>query len=217
MVGQHLGDPAFLHQLHIIFLRNLLAQACEQMCSRCGIYHIPHLRLALAAVPLLRDLVVRVHLYAQVLLCIDELDEQGELPSVQFVQRLAVGRPADHLRLIALHAGQHPVLGAPDQRLEYRLEFVDHSSVFVDLPQLPPFMGKVPLFFADLPHFWHFLGKVTADGVATGGITFGSITFCSVITTSGVSKSAAGCACPGGRLCLSQGCRRIRHPEDARR
>ena len=124
MLRQHIGDAVLLHQADVVVWRNLLLEAGDQFRAGLGADHVPHFRLAVAAVALRGQLVVRMDLDAEVALRIDELDQQRELPGIEFRDLLARFRAFGHHRLTARDTGEHPALGAPDQGLENRRELV---------------------------------------------------------------------------------------------
>ena len=89
VVGKDLGDGAILDALLVFVGRDLLFEARIEVGTRVGLDDIPHLGLAHLAMLALGHLVVGVHLYAQVALGIDELDQEGQLAVVLGVDRLA--------------------------------------------------------------------------------------------------------------------------------
>ena len=67
-----------------------------------------------------------MHLYAQVIVGIDELDEQRKLPRIYICNLLARIGAFAYNGLVARDTRKNPAFGAPDKSLEYRFKFV-HS------------------------------------------------------------------------------------------
>ena len=98
------------------------------MGSGSGTYDVPHFGFSFASMALCGHLVIGVHLYAQVVVGINELYQQRELSRIDIADLLpGIGAFADN-GLIARDTGEHPAFGAPDKSFEYGVEFV-HPTV----------------------------------------------------------------------------------------
>ena len=124
VLRQDLRDAVLRHQADILVRGEGGLQAGNQLCSGCRVQHIPHLRLAAAAVMPEGKRIVRMHLDAEVALRVDELDEQRKLAGKQLGDFPALLRTFRHHRLEARDTGEHPALRAPDQGLADRLELI---------------------------------------------------------------------------------------------
>ena len=82
MASQHIADSTVHHSETILQGGNLLLESHQHAGAGLGIDYIPHLRLTLLAMVAHGHLIVRVHLYAEVLMRINKLDQQGQLPPV---------------------------------------------------------------------------------------------------------------------------------------
>ena len=121
---QHVHQAVFLHQRCIGIRGYLLFQANEKVAA--VVHHIPHLRLAQANSPLCSKGVVGMHLERQVVVGVDELDEQGELPAVNLVQGLSRQWSGSDPGFTLPVTGDHPVLAAPDHRAELSCKLQYH-------------------------------------------------------------------------------------------
>ena len=123
---EHFGQSLVGHARRIFVRCHLPAEPIQQVSSRCPVHHVPHLRLARAAVAALRQLVIRMHLHGKRLGRIDKFDKQGKTCAEAFEVLLAqqsasallgqlrkghpVVRTACHNRFIARNSGQFPTL-----------------------------------------------------------------------------------------------------------
>ncbi len=74
--------------LKVLLLRGLLPESRIDNGSGCSVKDIPHLGLAPGVMSLRREPVIRVHLYRQPVMGIDNLDQQRELIPVLLKDRL---------------------------------------------------------------------------------------------------------------------------------
>ena len=77
-------DAAVGDLLCIVGHLNLLAETCYELAAPVGIYDVPHLVLAHLSVTFPAEGVVGMHLDGEVLTCVNELDEEGEVRSELF-------------------------------------------------------------------------------------------------------------------------------------
>ena len=141
MLRQHLGDAVFRHQADVVVGGDPLLQTGNQFCAGFGADHVPHLRLAAAAVALCGQLVVRMDLDAEVALRVDEFDQQREGPGIDVRDLLARFGAFSHDRFAARDTGEHPALRAPDQRLENRRELIHRIFRSAARPSSRPAAG----------------------------------------------------------------------------
>ena len=124
VVGQDLRYGPVPDAALILLRSNRLGEAGVQVRPFGRTYHVPHLALALAAVPCEGQRIVRMHLYAQVPVRVNELYQQRELPAVHLAEAPAGLGSFGHNRFGPGHSGQHPALSPPHQGLQYRFELV---------------------------------------------------------------------------------------------
>ena len=124
ITGQGIGDMPVVDIFDISFRIQLLLHSAEKMRTWPCADDVPHLGLALASVPCGCDFVIGMHLYAQVIVGINELDEQRKLPRIYICNLLARIGAFAYNGLVARDTRKNPAFGAPDKSLEYRFKFV---------------------------------------------------------------------------------------------
>ena len=121
-----IDDGLLLHHLLVLVGGDVLAESAEQGGLGLGGHEVPHLGLAALAPLSVGNLVGGVHLYGEVVACIDELDEQRELVAEalvvgfahqrflllgdEFVETTACIGPFADDGFVALHAADFPAL-----------------------------------------------------------------------------------------------------------
>ena len=101
IAGQNVRYGAFGHLGGILLRGNLFRETGQQVGARLRIYHIPHFGFSLGAiVPDGGQLVVRVHLDAEVGEGVDELNQERELVAGTLINMLS-----HQLFLVLFHQG----------------------------------------------------------------------------------------------------------------
>lgn len=139
VLGKDIDYGSVSHTLGILLRRNLLLEACIQIGTRLAVDDVPHLGLAHLAMLALCHLVIRMHLDAEVGMCVDELDEQRQLVAVlachtptQYLLRVTSDNVNEALALLAaishdarraLDSAHCPQLSSPHQRVKVLVEY----------------------------------------------------------------------------------------------
>ena len=111
VLGECLADGVVFHHLFILLGRDYLPQSAVELGIGRRVHDIPHFGFSALLALTMRYFVGRVHLYAQVLACVDELDKQRKLVAEtafaqqtdQLVEAFSGHGAVGHLSLVVFH------------------------------------------------------------------------------------------------------------------